>query len=126
MDERTRTQIEWYLPHDPDPALDAEEYYYLQWTAGATGEPRVIRVFALDIFPRKNSVEYGIYQRRGNQLFRIDAGYGDSFRGVTMGDLYDNKQDCKDQTHGGVYWWPELREAQRKERERHAQTKNAH
>lgn len=114
MTDRLREQIEYYLPHDPDPTLRDSEYYYLQYTNGVTGNPRVIRVFALDILPHKDGIEYGIYQERGGRLFRVDAGWGDPFRGAPIGDLYDNKQDCKDQTHGAVNW-PELRKAQKKE-----------
>lgn len=36
-------------------------------------------------------------------------------RGVRMGDLYDNKQDCKDQTHGAMHEWEALRKLQREE-----------
>lgn len=102
--------ISYYLPHDPDPTLDLNEYYWLQYTNGATGNPRVIRVYALDILPHKDGTEYGIYQMRGGRLQWVDVGYGDDTRGARMGDLYDNKQDCRDQTHGAVDWWPSLRE----------------
>lgn len=115
MTDRTRDQIAYYLPHDPDPTLEENEYYYLQYTNGATGNPRVIRVYALDILPHKDGVEYGLYQMKGARLQRVDTGWGNPSRGAPMGDLYDNKQDCKDQTHGAVSWWQGLREEQKKE-----------
>ena len=115
MTDQIREQIAYYLPHDPDPTLDINEFYWLQYTNGATGNPRVIRVYALDILPHKNGTEYGIYQMRGGRLQWVDAGWGNNTRGTTMGDLYDNKQDCKDQTHGAVNWWQELRKAQMEE-----------
>jgi len=112
MTDRDREDIAYYLPHDRDPTLDTGEYYYLQYTMGKTGNPRVIRVYALDILPHKDGTEYGIYQYRRGRYHRIDAGYGDFSRGVRMGDLYDNKQDCRDQTHMGCHWWEELRKKQ--------------
>ena len=115
MDDRTRQQIEMYLPHDPDPDLDFMEFYWLQWTAAES--PRVIRVYALDVLPAKDGTEYGIYQKKGGRLVHIDAGYGNPLRGVRMSDLYDNKEDCREQSHCGIDWWLELREEQRKEQE---------
>lgn len=123
MTDRLRDQISYYLPHDPDPSLEFSEYYYLQYTMG---NPRVIRVHALDVLPIKDGTEYGIYTKHGSRLVRVDAGYDSPFRGVRMGDLYDNKEDCRDQTHGGAEWWPELREAQREEAEHANQPAEAH
>ena len=115
MTDQMRDQIAYYLPHAPDSTLEDNEYYYLQWTNGATGNPRVIRVYALDIFFCKDGTEYGIYQMQRGKLKRIDVGYGSDLRGARMGDLYDNKEDCRDQTHCGTHWWPELRKAQQEE-----------
>ena len=114
MTDRQLADIKYYLPNDPDPTLEQGEYYYLQYT---TGDPRVIRVFALDILPQKDGIEYGIYQRRGARLAWVDGGYDNRCRGVRMGDLYDNKADCKDQTHMACNWWESLRALQLKERE---------
>lgn len=112
MTDRQKDMIDYYLPNDPDPTLEDGEYFFLQYTLG---NPRVIRVMALDIFPCQDGIEYGIYQRQGGQMKRIDAGWGDPMRGVRMGDLYDNKQDCKDQTHGAMHEWEALRKLQREE-----------
>lgn len=113
MTDRERQMIETYLPHPRDPELEIGTYYYLQYTS--SGE-RVIKVWPLDILPTKDGTEYGIYQQRGGQLQRIDAGYGDPLRGVHMHDLYDNKQDCRDQTHMCWDRWEELRKLQEAER----------
>lgn len=110
MDDLTRRMIEAYLPSPPDPTLKPNEYYYRQSTLGGD---RVIRVFALDVYPCRDGTEYGIYQNRGGQLRRIDVGYGDPFRGARMNELYDNKQDCIDQTHMMADDWERLREIQR-------------
>lgn len=112
MDERTRRLIEEYLPHPPDPTLDAEEFYYKQETMGGG---RIIRVYALDVLCVKDGTEYGIYQKKAGSLVRIDSGYCDPFRGVKRGALYDNKQDCKDSTHWFFDGWEALREAQQQE-----------
>jgi hypothetical protein len=112
MEERTALMIREYLPHDPDPSLEFGEYYYLQSTA--SGE-RIIRVYALDILPHRDGTEYGIYQRRGCTMVRIDSGWNDPNRGVHKSQLYDNRTDCKDQTHSWVENWEDLRSIQRKE-----------
>ena len=111
LDERTRKMIEYYLPNPPDPSLEDGEYYWLQ--EGMTA--RVLRVFALDIWPMKDGTEYGLYMRRGGRLVRVDAGYGDPFRGARKHDLYDNRQDCKDHTHNFCDEWEDLREIQKRE-----------
>ena len=75
MDDRTRRMIEAYIPSPPDTTLEDGEYYYRQETAKG---PRIIRVFPLDILPHHDGTEYGIYQRKGAQLVRVDtSGYGD-------------------------------------------------
>lgn len=113
MDDRIRRMIEAYIPSPPDPTLDTGEYYYCRETAGGD---RIIRVFALDILPHRDGVEYGIYQLRGLRMCRVDArGDGDRNRGVPMSALYDNYQDCKDQTHYMYDRWELLRERQREE-----------
>ena len=112
MTDGVRQLIEAYIPGDPDPTLEDNEYYYMQYTLG---NPRIIRVLVLDIFPlMEGPTEYGIYQRKGGKLVWIDAGYGTRYRGVTMGDLYDNREDCMNQTHGRVYDWEQLRRIQQK------------
>ena len=111
IDERTQREIDYYLPNPPDPDLGENEFYWLQ--EGMTS--RVIRVFALDIMPKRYGVEYGIYQKRGGRLVKLDTGYGDPFKGVPMCDLYDNKIDCKNHEHNTCDNWQHLREIQRKE-----------
>lgn len=112
MTDRERELIEYYIPHPRDPDLEDGAYYYLQYTA--SGE-RVVKVWPLDILPYEHGTEYGIYQKRGTRYQRIDAGYGDPCRGVQMHDLYDNKQDCRDQTHMSWNRWEELRQLQKEE-----------
>lgn len=112
IDERTRQMIEMYLPNPPDPDLEPGEYYWLQ--EGMNGS-RVIKVYALDIFPMKDGTEYGLYTKRGGRLVRVDTGYGNPFRGARMHDLYDNKIDCRNYQHNTCDEWEHLREIQKKE-----------
>lgn len=110
MDDRTRQMIAAYLPNQPDPTLENCEYYFKQSTMG--GE-RIIRVFALDVLPHEDGVEYGLYQRHGGQMRWVDGyGLGDRERGARKAKLYDNRQDCIDDTHWGCDWWEDLRKAQ--------------
>jgi len=112
MDERTRLMIETHIPGEPDASLGMDEYYYLQCTRG--GE-RVIRVQLMDILCQHDCTEYGVYQRHGGGWVRVDAGYGTPDRGVRMHDLYDNRDDCRAQTHMTCDNWKTLRAAQRAE-----------
>ena len=112
MDERTRKMIREYIPGDPDPSLDDEEYYFLQETSSGS---RVIRVYALDILPHRDGTEYGIYQMKGGRLVWVDGGHGERERGVYFRYLYDNKEDCRNQTHWFMDDWQRLREIQRQD-----------
>ena len=106
--------IEEYLPGEPDPELEDGEYYYLQSTMGGD---RVIKVFPLDVLPHHDGTEYGLYQKKGNQLVWVDVGWGDRTRGTRFGNLYDNKEDCRNATHYFEDNWESLRKAQREENE---------
>lgn len=112
IDQRTELMIEEYLPHPPDPDRPEDAYYYLQNTSAG---PRVLTVYIRDIMSVRHGNEYGIYQIRGGRYVRIDAGYGDPLRGVRMHDLYDNRQDCRDQTHRFCDTWESLRRTQIRE-----------
>ena len=114
IDDRTRQMIELYLPNPPDPELGFSEYYYRQSTM--KGE-QVIKVRVTSIFPgeRHQPAEYEIFQVWGNGLRWVDVGWGDRCRGAFMSQLYDNKQDCRDQTHQWSEDWRRLRGIQRKE-----------
>ena len=108
MDERTRQMIEYYLPNPPDPDLDMNEFYYLQEGM----KSRVIKVYALDIWPKMDGNEYGLYTQRGGRLVKVDTGYGDPFKGARMCELYDNKIDCRNREHSTCDEWQQLRKIQ--------------
>lgn len=105
IDERTRLMMETYIPRPRDPDLPPGAYYWMQ-------NNKVIKVWPLDIYPHKDGVEYGIYQEKGGRLVRLDVGYADGTRGVRMCDLYDNKEDCRERTHGFCEDWERLRKLQ--------------
>ena len=109
MTDRERLMIQEYLPNPPDPTLDVEEFYFLQ-------NNRVIRVYALDCLPHKHDTCYGIYKKQGGHLVHVNDGWDDTgFHGVYRHELYDNKEDCKNQTHSWCDNWEYLRELQQKE-----------
>lgn len=113
MTDREKQMIEAYLPNPPDPTLGDQEFYFKHITSGGV---RIIRVFALDVLPHREGTEYGLYQEHGTNLRWIDSfGLGDPSRGARRHDLYDNKQDCKDDTHMMYDDWEYLREVQKKE-----------
>ena len=114
MDDKTRERIKECLPNSPDPELKEDEYYYLQSTM--QGE-KVIKVRVMSLFPGEphQPMEYEIYQVRSNGLRWVNVGWDDHFRGAYMSQLYDNKEDCRNQTHQWVEDWEDLRRIQREE-----------
>lgn len=109
MTEREALMIREYLPGKPDPTLQFGEYYFLQ-------NNRVIRVFALDVYCNRDGDTYGCYRQVGGRMVKVDDGWGGGpFHGVYKSQLYDNKEDCRNQTHSWCERWEELRELQRKE-----------
>lgn len=106
MKERENQLIEAYIPHKRDETLDEDEYYVL--TANDTVQKGVLRDIA--------------FNSRGEDIFRLWNGRGivhcwasDAMGFVTKRHLYDNKQDCKDQTHFAYDGWEELRNYQKEE-----------
>lgn len=111
-DAETLRQIGAYLPNSRDGTLAHGEYFYLKDTSDGG---RVIRVEVRGVMSCEDGVEYDIYQRVGRRALRVDP-YNDPHRGVRKADLYDNRCDCRRQTHPAVDWWEQLRQAQREER----------
>lgn len=112
MTDRERLMIQEYLPNPPDPTLGFEEFYYRQSTM--KGE-QVIKVQVREILPTKEGLEYGIFQIYGNNLRWVDVGWGSRNRGCHRSELYDNKEDCRNQAHMWCEFWESLRDLQRKE-----------
>ena len=106
MTDRQKQMIESYLPHPKDETLKENEYYVLD-TAD-----RVRKVYIRSIFCHSGDREdtYDCYEVSTGR--RIDAGWDDIWIGFRRGELYDNKQDCKDRTHSMYAYWEELRKVQ--------------
>lgn len=112
MTDRERQMIAECLPNPPDPSLGFEEFYYRQSTM--KGE-QVIKVQVREILPTEEGFEYGIFQIYGNGLRWVDTGWGNRNRGCHRSELYDNKEDCRKQTHMWCENWEHLRKLQQKE-----------
>lgn len=105
MTEMQKKQIEAYIPHPRDTTLEDGEYYWMD------AADRVQRVRVRDIMPGgiDESETYGcVYVSTGRHVLDYMGQYGK----VHKGDLYDNKEDCRDRTHAAVEWWERLRESQ--------------
>lgn len=106
MTENEKNLIETYIPHKRDESLQEDEYYVL--TANGTVQKGIVRDVA--------------FNARGEDLFRLWNGRGvvhcwasDNMGYVTKRHLYDNKQDCKDNTHFAYDDWERLRALQSQE-----------
>ena len=104
MTDREKMMIEAYIPSPPDETLGFDEFY-VRDTAG-----RVRRVRVVEILPHNHSMTYGLVEISTGR--RIDAGNGSEFVGFTRGQMYDNRNDCRDNTHDWVDDWERLRALQ--------------
>ena len=108
MTDRQRELIAFYIPSPRDETLEPGEYY-VKDTAD-----RIRKVYLIDIFPHGEDTEYGAYEVGTNR--RIYADYEkDPYRGFRKCFLYDNREDCRDNTHSWYDNWEELREIQEAE-----------
>ena len=112
MTDRERQMIEAYLPNPPDPELDLFEYYVLDF------RQRAVKVRVVNI----------AWDKYDEEIFQVVTPSGRLVHGDWETDselfgggwyhksaLYDNKTDCKDDTHSVWNRWEELREIQKKE-----------
>lgn len=104
MTDRIKQMIEWYIPNPKDETLEVGEYYYKR------DDGKVFKVYVCDILPTMNGTNYGCrYVSNGN---RVHTCY--DFDGIPMRQLYDNKQDCIDESHLMYDNWEQLREEEQK------------
>ncbi len=102
MTEQQRKQIAAYLPHPRDPELEDGEYYVKHSYSG-----RVHKVYISDIAEDRHfNTVYGVRYSSTRKKFYQN----DEYLCIRMGDLYDNKPDCKDETHPCIDYWENLRE----------------
>lgn len=107
MTDREKQLIDAYIPSPRDPELDVFDYY-VKDTAD-----RIFKVHIAGIYPTgglDGENHYSVFTERGKRItdFTEDGNF-------PMRHLYDNKQDCRDETHNWYNDWEALRELQRKE-----------
>lgn len=101
IDEKTRRQIEAYIPSPRDKSLGFNEYYVNQ-------NGRVKRGHVCELFETDDGDDLlGLVDDRGRQIHGLWE--FDSFRRC---ELYDNEADCRNQTHGAYDGWEQLRRMQ--------------
>lgn len=101
IDEQTRKKIEAYIPSPRDESLKFGDYYVNQNGRVRLGHVR--GMFMAD--DGEDLLE--LVDDRGRRI--IGPWEFDSFRRT---ELYDNREDCRNQTHGAFYDWEALRAVQ--------------
>ena len=102
IDEATRKKIETYIPSSRDTALRPYCDYYVNVNS------RVKLGHVRGIFMSDDGEDLlELVDDRGRRI--IGLWEFDSFR---RNELYDNKEDCRNQTHGAFCDWEQLREMQ--------------
>ncbi len=109
MTDREKELIAFYLPSPPDPTLDFMDFYMRDST------DRVIRVHATDIGMDDEGEYRRVWRSNGTGVFNAPGEVSRLPGWYYAWALYDNKQDCKDNTHCLYNRWEYLRELQQKE-----------
>ena len=92
---------EVYLPNSRDPKLGENEYYVRDRA------DRVRKVTIVNILSWDDATEYGVMEvSTGREVRSWRDG---DFHGYRMGELYDNRKDCKSMTHDHYDGWESLR-----------------
>ncbi len=105
MTDRERELIKAYIPSPRDTTLGDFEYY-VQDSSG-----RIQKVEIQNFCPCGENMLYQVVQVDTRKRVKGWKKYD----GFTMSDLYDNKQDCKDNSHYMYDGWERLREIQKEE-----------
>lgn len=111
MTDKQRQMIADILPHPRDPELEFDQYY-VKDTSDRVRKVRITTILPGAVFEENTYVVREVSTGR-----IIDAGYGDPWHGFSKAKMYDNRQDCKDDTHWSYSDWEDLRELQMKEQE---------
>ena len=111
MTDRERSMIEGYIPSPPDPELQIGEYYVLD------ARDRPTKVHIVNIAPTREQMIYQVFTESGKLVHGPWETDTETFGGgwYAKGSLYDNKEDCRNDTHISCDFWEDLREIQRKE-----------
>lgn len=101
MDEQKfKSMVDAYIPSPRDESLDVDEYYVLS-------ENNIIQKgWISDIaFDSHGNIRYRLRNKKGV----VHSWASDELGYVRKSHMYDNKQDCKSETHFAYDDWEELR-----------------
>lgn len=113
MTDRQRQMIAAYIPGEPDPELDFAEYY-MEDGAGRVIRVRASRIAYDDDREIRQVITVG---KRPHFVYGSRGECGRNPGWYFMRALYDNRQDCRDDTHWMYDEWERLRALQREEDE---------
>ena len=119
MTDRQRQMIEAYIPSPPDPELEFGEYYMKD------SAERVIRVRVVSVaysMDDRDICEVRTVGAKQHAVLNAFGEYGRYPGWYYRYALYDNRQDCRDDTHYIYDAWEDLRELQEKEGKKDAGT----
>lgn len=106
MTERERRLIDFYIPTPPDPTLGFMDFY-MQDSAD-----RVIRVHATSIAADDDGEYRRVWRKNGNGVFNASGEVSGHPGWYYVWALYDNKEDCRNNSHCLCGNWERLRELQ--------------
>lgn len=107
MTEREKELIATYIPSQRDKSLGDFEYYVEDLSG------RIQRVEITNILPSLDDDNETVYLVVQSTTRKRVKGW-QKYDGFTKSYLYDNKQDCKENTHNCYSNWERLREIQEK------------
>lgn len=84
-----------YILRDRDPELEDGEYY-VKDTAGRVVKGRLVNILPCNTSYCSEGVTYGLVNAKGQH---ISAGTGSDFIGFTKSEMYDNRDDCREDAH---------------------------
>lgn len=101
--DKERQLIKAYIPTPRDKSLGPFDYYVKDISG------RVYKVFISGIYPYLDETRYSVFTDGGKRVtdFTSDGNF-------PMRHIYDNKQDCIDETHNYYDDWEQLRKLQEK------------
>ncbi|MCD8198226.1 MAG: hypothetical protein LUE24_13860 [Lachnospiraceae bacterium] len=108
MTDRERELIAAYIPSPRDETLEPGCEYYVKDTAA-----RVQRVWVTTINP--GSAGEDLVYRVRNDRGIVRTGHEDRHGSIPKWVMYDNKEDCRNDTHSCYSRWEYLRKLQEEE-----------
>lgn len=106
MTDRERNLINTYLPSPPDAELGFMDFYMRD------SADRVIRVHAAEIAVGEEGEFRRVWRKNGSGVFNASGEVSRMPGWYYVWALYDNKQDCRDNSHCLYNGWEHLRRLQ--------------